>query len=177
MGVGLYFINSFYAKILGINKSEFLVHYTSKVQTARNVKISKGEGSQKAYISFATSGGCYYQGLNGIEIGTNTLWAHGCKFISTNHSFKNYSEPTEAEPIRIGSNVWLGANVVVLPGIQIGDNSVVGAGAIVTKNVLNNAIVGGNPAKLLAMRCRSCGDKISLHEYTKEFEECRLCLI
>lgn len=52
-------------------------------------------------------------------------------------------------PIRIGNNVWLGANVTVLPGVTIGDNAVVAAGAVVTKDVPENMIVAGVPAKIL----------------------------
>ena len=52
-------------------------------------------------------------------------------------------------PIRIGKNVWIGSNSTILPGVTIGDNSVVAAGAVVTKNVEANTIVGGVPAKII----------------------------
>lgn len=52
-------------------------------------------------------------------------------------------------PIRIGKNCWLGANVVVLPGVTIGDNSVIGAGSIVTKDIPANVVAVGNPCKVL----------------------------
>ncbi|HFK3004318.1 TPA: DapH/DapD/GlmU-related protein, partial [Clostridioides difficile] len=48
-----------------------------------------------------------------------------------------------------GKNVWIGANVTVVPGVTIGDNAIIAAGAVVTKNVAENTIVGGVPAKLL----------------------------
>jgi maltose O-acetyltransferase len=54
-----------------------------------------------------------------------------------------------ARPITIGDNTWLGGNVTVLPGVTIGSNSVVGAGAVVTKDVPDNVIVVGTPAKVL----------------------------
>lgn len=55
------------------------------------------------------------------------------------------------KPIHIGNNVWFGAGVTVLPGVTVGDNAIVGAGSVVTKDVPSNAIVAGNPARLIRM--------------------------
>lgn len=52
-----------------------------------------------------------------------------------------------AQPVRIGNDVWLGGNVTVLPGVTIGNNVVVGAGAVATKDVPDNCVVGGVPAR------------------------------
>ena len=54
-----------------------------------------------------------------------------------------------AFPIKVGNNVWFGGNVVVLPGVSIGDNSVIGAGAVVTKNIPPNVIAVGNPCRVI----------------------------
>ncbi|WP_274617023.1 DapH/DapD/GlmU-related protein [Vibrio furnissii] len=56
-----------------------------------------------------------------------------------------------AAPITIGDNVWIGANATVLPGVFIGNGAVIAAGAVVTKNVAANTVVGGVPAKTLKM--------------------------
>lgn len=56
-----------------------------------------------------------------------------------------------AKPVTVGNNVWIGGSVTILPGIRIGDNSTIGAGSVVTQDVPANAIVGGNPAKLIKM--------------------------
>ena len=53
------------------------------------------------------------------------------------------------KPINIGDNVWLGANVTVLPGVTIGKNSVIGAGSIVTKDIPENVVAVGNPCKVV----------------------------
>lgn len=55
----------------------------------------------------------------------------------------------QAKPIRIGNNVWLGGNVVVLPGVTIGDNIVIGAGSVVTKDVPANSLAVGNPCRVV----------------------------
>ncbi|WP_363315970.1 DapH/DapD/GlmU-related protein [Chryseobacterium sp.] len=54
-----------------------------------------------------------------------------------------------AHPITVGDNVWLGGNVVVLPGVTIGSNSVIGAGSIVTKDIPSNVVAVGNPCKVV----------------------------
>lgn len=55
----------------------------------------------------------------------------------------------EAEPITIGNNVWIGGSATILPGVSIGDNAVVGAGSVVTRDVAPNTVVAGNPAKVI----------------------------
>lgn len=150
-GLGTYIVNSFFKVILGINKGNILFHFTSRVNQSNKIKIV-GENKKNVYLSFASSGGCYYQAINGIEIGEGTLWSYNCSFISANHSEEDLKEHVKVDPIKIGKNVWIGANCVILPGVLIGDNAIIGAGSVVTKNVLENSIVGGVPAKLLKMK-------------------------
>lgn len=56
------------------------------------------------------------------------------------------------KPVKIGNNVYIGWNAIILPGVTIGDNCIIGAGAVVTKNVMDNMIVAGNPAKVIRER-------------------------
>lgn len=94
--------------------------------------------------------GCQFQDQGGIEIGEGSLIGHNVVLATLNHEL----EPARRQicvpsPIKIGKNVWIGSNSTILPGITIGDNAVIAAGAVVTKNVEANVIVGGVPAKFI----------------------------
>jgi acetyltransferase-like isoleucine patch superfamily enzyme len=93
---------------------------------------------------------CTFQDTGGITIGDGTLIGHGSTLTTLNHSVDpdRRADMTPA-PIVIGRKVWLGASVTVVPGVSIGDGSIVGAGAVVTRDVPANAIVAGIPAKLI----------------------------
>ena len=94
--------------------------------------------------------GCRFQDQGGIFIGDGTLIGHNVVLATLNHGIA----PEERHdlfpaPIRIGKNVWIGANVTVLPGVTIGDNAVIAAGAVVTKDVPANVVAAGVPAKVI----------------------------
>ena len=87
-----------------------------------------------------------------VKFGDNVFIGPNCGFYTAAHpvNAKQRNEGLEyARPISIGNNVWLGANVVVLPGVTIGDNSIIGAGSIVTKDMPGNIIAAGNPCKVI----------------------------
>lgn len=92
--------------------------------------------------------GCRFQDQGGIEIGAGSLIGHNAVITTLNHDMLP-SRRADMHPARvvIGTGVWFGANVTVLPGITIGDGAVVGAGAVVTKDVPAGAVVVGVPAK------------------------------
>lgn len=142
--INIRLVNFFFQKILRINAEvPFMVHYTSTV--SKTVFLGKGVAQY-----FANSGGCYVQGINKIYIGDYTIFAPGVKIISANHDKKDYhSHDKSISPIKIGKNCWLGANSVILPGVELGDNVIVGAGAVVTKSFPDNVILGGVPAKVI----------------------------
>ena len=70
--------------------------------------------------------------------------------VTVNHDINPKTRiNASAKPVKIGKNVWIGADCTILPGVIIGENSIIGAGSVVTKNIPNNVIVAGNPAKLI----------------------------
>ena len=87
-----------------------------------------------------------------ITIGNNAMLAPGVHIYTATHPL----DPTErnsgyeyGKPVNIGDNVWIGGRAVICPGVTIGNNVVVAAGSVVTKNVPDNVVVGGNPAKII----------------------------
>ncbi len=94
--------------------------------------------------------GCKMQDQGGIFIGDDVLIGHNACLLTLNHEFDPaHRQDMNPSAIHIGSNAWLGSNVTVLPGVTIGENSIVAAGAVVTKDVPNNTIVAGVPAKII----------------------------
>jgi acetyltransferase-like isoleucine patch superfamily enzyme len=95
-------------------------------------------------------------GTGGVDIGDDTLIGPGVRIISYQHRYALgapiRSQPTFAAPIRIGPDVWIGANAVVLAGVEVGEGAVIGAGAVVTKDVPPRVVVAGVPARVIKMR-------------------------
>lgn len=94
--------------------------------------------------------GCKFQDQGGIFLGDGALIGHNVVLATLNHAHAPQDRGSmQPAPIRIGKNVWIGANAVVLPGVTVGDGAIVAAGAVVTRDVPANAIVGGVPARIL----------------------------
>lgn len=86
-----------------------------------------------------------------VELGDNVFIAPNCGFYTAGHPIdveQRNSGLEYTKPIKVGSNVWIGGNVVVLPGVTIGDNVTIGAGSVVTKDIPSNVIAYGNPCKV-----------------------------
>jgi acetyltransferase-like isoleucine patch superfamily enzyme len=143
---GLRLVNFLFQHLLRINAgAPCSIHFTSRA--IRPERISVGRGAER---SFAVSGGCYFQAGNGIHIGEGTIFGPGVKLVSANHDLSRAGAWEAAPPLIVGRACWLGAGVIVLPGVHIGDGSIVGAGAVVTKSVPAGSVVAGNPARDLA---------------------------
>jgi acetyltransferase-like isoleucine patch superfamily enzyme len=106
-------------------------------------------------VTFNT--GCSLHGEGGIKIGDNVLIGPRVTILSLNHRFDRNDIDIRDQgysyaPVMVERNVWIGAHAVILGGIRIGSGAVVAAGAVVTKDVAPNAIVGGIPARVLSTR-------------------------
>jgi maltose O-acetyltransferase len=87
-----------------------------------------------------------------VRIGDNCMLAPGVHIYTATHPLhpvERNSGKEYAKPVTIGSNVWIGGSAIINPGVTIGDNAVIASGAVVTKDVPNNVVVGGNPARVL----------------------------
>ena len=93
---------------------------------------------------------CHFQDHGGVTIGDGCQIGHNVVFATLNHGFAPDDRATTyPAPIVLGKNVWVGSNATILQGVAIGDNAIVAAGAVVTKDVPANVIVGGVPAKFI----------------------------
>ncbi len=87
-----------------------------------------------------------------IRIGDNCLLAPGVHIYTATHPLNVQERISGAEygiPVTIGDNVWIGGRAILNPGVTIGNNVVIGSGAVVTSNVPDNVVVGGNPARVI----------------------------
>lgn len=128
-------------------------------ESAKVVRIGKGvdfgNGSNIILKDHANLGA--YAHVSGsaatLTIGRHVMMGFNCLFILQNHRYnENGFDGYEGKDIIIGDHAWLGHKVIILPGVNIGGNAIIGAGSVVTKDVPENAIVGGNPANLLKYR-------------------------
>lgn len=84
----------------------------------------------------------------GITIDDDVMVAANAQLISNNHDLYDHAVLT-CKPVHLKRNCWIGAGATILPGVTVGENSVVAAGAVVTRDVEDNTVVGGNPARLI----------------------------
>ena len=107
----------------------------------RNLRIG-----QRVFIN----SGCRFQDQGGVRIGDDCLIGHNTVFATLNH----HLDPARRTdllpaPVVLGRNVWVGANVTILPGVRIGDDAVVAAASVVTRDVPAGAVVMGSPARVV----------------------------
>jgi len=95
---------------------------------------------------------CVFLDICEIQIGDNCFIAPGVHIYTATHPLDAKERISGAEygiPVHIGDNVWIGGRAIINPGVKIGNNVVIASGAVVTKDVPDNVVVGGNPAKII----------------------------
>lgn len=124
------------------------VYARSKMSVYQNASIIIGKNVWITGIAIACK--------KRIEIGDNTIIAPNVVIIDSDFHVhwpveERLSSPTTAydKEIRIGKNVWIGTNVIILKGASIGDNSIIGAGSVVANEIPKNVFAGGNPARVM----------------------------
>ncbi len=130
-------------KIIGYNCNvPWPVHFTSQVKCSE--KIQRGT----KYPGYAK--GCYIDGRNGIVFEENVITGPHVSIISQNHDSTDFNNYIAGKSIIIRKNSWLSTGCIILPEVELGEHTIVAAGAVVTKSFSEgNQVIGGNPAKLL----------------------------
>ena len=147
--VFLNYIKGNFLKLNGAKIGKRVCFYPSIwVMPGRNLVV--GDDVDLALEVLITTGG-------GVKIGDRTLIGYRTQIISTNHNIPHqhgqiFGSGHSSKPVEIMSDVWIGCNCVILPGVTIGEGAVVAANSVVTRDVKPYSIVAGNPAKLLKMR-------------------------
>ncbi|WP_455543081.1 sugar O-acetyltransferase [Intestinibacter sp.] len=135
-------IQALFSKLIGKNVDKsFAMFPPFYTDCGKNINIGK-----QVFIN----AGCKFQDQGGITIGDGTLIGHNVVLATLNHNMNPQKRGNLIPaPIKIGKNVWIGSNSTVLSGVTIGDGSIIAAGAVVTKDVPENVVVGGVPAKII----------------------------
>lgn len=130
-------------KILGKVKGNFWIEQSFWCDYGYNIEIGNNFYSNHNLVILDCAK---------VTFGDNVFIAPNCGFYTAGHPLdvERRNEGLEfAYPIKVGSNVWIGGNVTVLPGVEIGSNTVIGSGSVVTKNIPDGVIAVGNPCKVI----------------------------
>ncbi len=127
------------------------------VTIGRNCVLKAGTGKIIVHDGVGIARSTHLGGGGGIEVGENSMLGDKVEVISGQHVFDDPSIPikyqgSRYEKIEIGRDVWIGAMVIVLPGVKIGEGSVIGAGAVVTRNIPSYSVATGVPANVIKKR-------------------------
>jgi len=127
--------------------SLFKVHANVDFGSGLNVEIGQNSSLNRgAWIG------------NDTIIGNDVMMGPNVSILSGSHNFEDTNIPMTQQgapprkPVVIGNDVWIGTRAIILPGVKVGNHSIIGAGSVVTKDVPDWAIVGGNPAKVIRFR-------------------------
>ena len=116
-------------------QSEMVAHAGGRIEIGSHVFVNYGASISAHQL---------------VRIGDHCqLGSYACLMDNDYHSVENREQPGVSKPIVLGRNVWLGVRVIVLKGVTIGDNAVIGAGSVVTSSLPAGMVCGGNPARVI----------------------------
>ena len=130
-------------QLFGKTKKRFLIEQPFYCDYGYNIEIGE---------NFYANMNCTILDAAKVTFGDNVFIAPGCGFYTAGHPLdagQRNRGLEYARPITIGDNVWIGAQACVLPGVTIGNNSVIGAGSVVTKDIPANVVAAGNPCRII----------------------------
>lgn len=138
-------------KLMGVKIGKnFTAFFITTIECPHKISIGDNVWMSKNIALYAS---------NGIVIGSDVTVAKDVSFISSDHGFKQASvkinkQPMQLKklPIVIGNDVWIGEKAIILKAVRVGDGAVIGAGAVITKDVPAYSVVAGNPARVIAHR-------------------------
>ena len=128
--------------LLGKTKRKFTIMSGFQCDYGYNIEIGE---------DFFANFNCIILDAAKVTFGDNVLVAPNCGFYTSGHPLDSQTRSSGlefAKPITVGNNVWIGGNVIVLPGVTIGDNSVIAAGSIVDRDIPSNVIAMGIPCRV-----------------------------
>lgn len=141
VSLSFYIADFFFRKILKQNSgTKWAIHYTSTIRCPQNIQRGK-----EVYPGDSPNN--YIEACNGIIIGDYTNIGPGVGIISSNHDPIDNSKHIKTSPVKIGKHCWIAMNAVILPGVVLGDFTIVGAGAVVSKSFPDGfCVIAGVPA-------------------------------
>lgn len=144
------------AKLRGNLYKLFCKKIEKNVEIMGNVRIlcpAKVSIGKNTNINIYTT----LDGNGGLNIGENVMIGPFCQILSASHNYESTRIPMKnqgitTKEVNIGNDVWIGTHVIILPGVNVGDGSIIGAGSVVTSDVDAFQIVAGVPAKIIKNR-------------------------
>ncbi len=135
-------IRALFSELTGRDVDEtFVLFPPFYTDCGKNIKVGKN-----VFIN----SGCCFQDQGGVIISDDVLIGQQVVLATLNHDIvPSKRKDMYPRPVKIGKNVWIGAHATILSGVEIGENSIVAAGAVVTKSVPDNVVVAGVPAKII----------------------------
>ncbi|MDV2582166.1 acyltransferase [Alkalibacillus haloalkaliphilus] len=144
---------------LGAKKIRLIIARRILYASGKNINIEKGAHfTNKVKIGENSGIGINCMLYGPVSIGENVMMGPEVYIYTSNHGFRDRETPMieqsmlKEQPVEICNDVWIGSRVTILPGVTIGEGSVIGASSVVTKDVPPYTIVAGNPAKVIGNR-------------------------